>query len=751
MMMQSLKIAILSLFLIFTVNIVAQVPANDNCINATTINIPQSGNACITGTLSGATDDGFYAIGCERPNVAEVWFSYIALGSNNTITVRPVGNPAASRLAVVLRADSCNASISRCDSATTPGGTVSVSWVFSPGKVVYISVSSNSNSGGSFEICVNSFQQPPVGGKDCNTAVPLCSKNSFTSFIDTGSNGFQPPCFLDPLQKPIIYKFTVGVSGLLNWRAVPNCTTNPNTTEFDWALYDITNGCPGTQIKCNYNYTGTPGFPPLIPPTPPITSPQGMQGGTGANDAGCSNNPPNTPAGEICAGVNVIAGRTYVIYLDQYTSSSICSVAFDFNGSTFEMAPFASFGVSDSVGCGQLTVSFTNNSVQAVSYSWNFDDGTSFNGPNPPPKTFSSPGNYLVSLTATSASGCVSVASKTITVKPIPTLTVNNDTICTGSGKVATLIATPSITGGSFLWTPGGQTSASINVQPAVSTNYNVTYNLNGCTASATARVTVISSNFTVDAQKDTVLCGNQSTRLNAIPSVPGNYTYRWSPPFAINDTTVPNPIVNPSITTRYSVIVRNSFGCVATDTVLISVIGQGPSVKAKATPAIICPGQQTTLSFELEPRNCGINNSLLGTGSVSVTGDIGTSNALQGGTPATSPTIYGNFVQSTRNQYLYRASELAAAIGKGGRITSIGFFIGQFNSNATLENFTIKMACTNDSVLSQFINTGLQTVFGPTSYVPLNTPITGLNLHSLTNPFDWDGQSNIIVDVCWF
>lgn len=736
-----MKKLLIVFFVIASLGVFAQPPANNDCSNATSISIPASGSICVNGNLTGSTDDGFYATNCERPGSAEVWFSFVASGSNNTVTVRPIGSPAAQKLALVLRSDSCNGLISTCDSAVAVNGTVSLTWVYAPGTRVYVSVSSNTNSGGNFELCVSSVQQPPVGGKDCSTAELLCSKNSFTTAIAPGSNGFSPPCFASPLQRPIIYKFTVGVSGLLNWRVVPTCTTNPNTTEFDWAVYDITNGCNGTVVACNYNYTGG-----LF--SPPVTTPQGMQGGpavTGCNNTGAAGVGP-----EICQGVNVTAGNTYVIYIDQYTSSSNCTITFDFNGSTFEMAPLARFTASDTIGCGSLTTTFTNASIQGVSYLWNFDDGTTSTLANPPAKTFSSPGNYLVSLTATSASGCVSVATKTIVVKPQPTVTVNNDTICSGSGLQATLTASPSVAGGTYSWSPGGQTTQSISVQPASSTNYTVTYNLNGCSATGVGRVTVTSANFTVDAQRDTVICGSQSTRLTAIPSIPGTYTYRWSPPVALSDSTVSNPIAAPNITTRYTVTVRNSAGCVAIDTVLISVIGQGPSVKARATPALICPGQQTTLSFILEPKSCGTNNSLLGTGTTNVVGDVGTSSSNQTGTPATSPTIYGNFVQSTRNQYLYRANELAAALGTGGRITAIGFYIGQFNSNATLENFTIKMACTNDSVLNQFSNTGLQTVFGPTSYVPLNTPITGLNLHNLTNFFDWDGQSNLIVDVCW-
>lgn len=724
-------------------NLFAQAPANDNCVNAAVINIPASGEACVTATLSGATDDGNYSP-CEQPGSKEVWFKYVALGSNNTISVKPSGSPAAQNLSVTLMTQPCGSSvISTCAAAASANATATASWVFTTGTTIYISVSSNNGSGGNFELCINSIQQPPVGGKDCSTAELLCTKNSFSSSIGSGSNGFNPPCFASPLQRPIIYKFTVGVSGLLNWRATPNCTTNANTTEFDWAVYDITNGCPGTLVKCNYNYTG-------IVLIPPITSPQGMQGGVGGINTGCTTTPPGTVAGEICSGENVTAGRTYVIYIDQYTSSSDCTINFDFDGSTFEMAPLARFTVSDTIGCESVTTTFTNTSIEGSTYLWDFDDGTTSTVANPPAKTYSTPGTYLITLTATSVSGCVSVASKTIIVKPKPTVSVNNDTICSGSGTQATLTATPSVAGGTYSWAPGSQSTAVITVQPANSTNYTVTYNLNGCTATGIGRVTVANANFTVTASPDTVVCGTQNIQLRATPSPTGTYTYVWTPAIGLSNPNIANPVASPSITTRYAVNVKNVQGCSATDTVEIGVVGQGPSIIAKATPTLICPGEQTTLSFIFEPKNCGINNGVLGSGSQTITGDVGTATNLQTGSPTSAPTVYGNFVKSTRNQYIYRASELLAALGSGGRITAIGFYIGQFNSNASLENFTIKMACTTDDELNEFSNIGLQTVYGPVSYVPLNTPVTGLNMHQLTNWFDWDGHSNIIVDVCW-
>ncbi len=728
------------LFSVFSAGVFAQ-PSNDDCVNATPIIIPMSGSVCVNATLTGATDDGVFTNNCEQSGSQEVWFTFVAAGPNNSVTVRPIGATPASNLAVSLKPDSCNGNVISSCNAAVGAGTATLNWVYQTGTRVYVYVSSNTNSGGTFEICVSSIQQPAVGGKDCSTAEPLCNMNNFTSTIGPGSNGFQPPCFGSPLQRPIIYQFTVGQGGLLNWRATPTCTTNPNTTEFDWAVYDVTGGCPGTLVKCNYNFTG--GFF-----SPPVTSPQGMQGPTTANNQGCVSNQ-GTTAAEICSGANVVAGRTYAIYLDQYTSGSNCSVAFSFAGSTFTMAPTALFNASVTSGCAPLTVNFTNNSVSASSYLWDFDDGTIFNGANPPSKTFTTPGTYLVSLKVVSASGCEDVEARAITVFPQPTVSVNNDTICAGSGIQATLTATPTVPGGTYSWSPGGQTSQSITVNPATTTNYTVTYTANGCVATGQGRVVVNNVNFTVDARKDTVICGNQSTTITAVPSVPGSYTYRWTPAGAgMNDSTLQTPTVSPAQTTRYTVVVRNAQGCSATDTVLVGVVGQGPSVKASANPILLCPGQPTTLSFILEPKFCGVNNSLLGTGSTNVSGDVGNGTAIPNPTqPFASPTVYGNYLRSTRNQYLYRASELAAALGTGGRITSVGFNVGQFNSNASLESFTIRMACTNDTAINAFVNTGLQTVVGPISYVPINNP---WNNHQLTNWFDWDGQSNLIIDVCW-
>lgn len=75
--------------------------------------------------------------------------------------------------------------------------------------------------------------------------------------------------------------------------------------------------------------------------------------------------------------------------------------------------PVANFSAPDSVDCrAPFTVNFQNNSIGAVSWQWNFGDGNSSNLQNPS-HTYTSAGNYTVTLTVTNASGCTANISKT--------------------------------------------------------------------------------------------------------------------------------------------------------------------------------------------------------------------------------------------------------------------------------------------------------------------------------------------------
>ena len=710
----------------------AQVPLNDACGSATPIIIPASGNACVNSSLIGATDDGLYD-NCEVAGSKEVWFTYTATGSGNTIVVSPASGTPATNLVVSVTSNNCASSvINTCNAAATANGSATATWTYPVGTQVWVFVSSTSGSTGGFQICVTSVTPPATTGKSCATAAPICSKATFSATVAASSNGYQPPCFGASLQQPIIFKFTVGQGGLLNWLATPSCgAPHANATEFDWAVYDITSGCPGTAVACDYNFTGS-----LF--GNPVTTPQGMQGAAGA---GCNNTSATGTTGpEVCNGVTVTAGNTYIIILDQYTTGNTCSVSLDFTGSTFTMAPSSIFTVTPDSSCTSINAAFTNSSIAATSQTWSFGDGTTSAAATPPNHSYTVPGTYLVSLTTTSASGCQDSKSHAVQVFPTPTVTATATNSCS-AGSNATLTANPSILGGTYLWSPGGATTASVTVTPATSTTYTVTYNLGGCIATATATVTV--GGLTVNAGTDSVICANQTITLNgSVTPAVGNYTYSWSPTPANGSTTL-HPTISPTGSTLYTLSVTDASGCTATDNVQINVNGVAVPVTATAVPAIICPGQPVQLDCSILPVNCGASPPCNGNNSTSF---IGSDSIVQPGTSLQPPTLFGNFLKSGRNQMLYTAAELAPALGGACIIKALTFWIKVFNSNAFLQNFTIKMTCTNLTSLTTW-EQNLTTVYTAASYQPQAGTLNGI---ALTTPFSWDGVSNIIIDICW-
>ncbi|NNM15961.1 MAG: hypothetical protein HKO56_04825, partial [Bacteroidia bacterium] len=224
-------------------------PANDNCIYAQSIVLPPSGEICIQSSNLNASPDGIFN-GCNGPTGGnEVWFSYVAHGLNNTITAYPINAPNnAQQLALTIPDGNCtNTVINTCAAAAGPNDTATVTWNFAPGTTVWFEVTSLMGDG-DFEICIQSWNPQPAPGSDCATATRICNKQSFIS-VDTsyGSSGLQPSCFGLPADEDVYYKFSVSKTGTLEWTATP-----VDNVEMDWALYDITGGCPGIEVACNY-------------------------------------------------------------------------------------------------------------------------------------------------------------------------------------------------------------------------------------------------------------------------------------------------------------------------------------------------------------------------------------------------------------------------------------------------------------------------------------------------------------------
>ncbi len=87
--------------------------------------------------------------------------------------------------------------------------------------------------------------------------------------------------------------------------------------------------------------------------------------------------------------------------------------------------------------------------------------------------------------------------------------------------------------------------------------------------------ITVQVSNPVADAGVNDTICDGDVVSIGGTPSASGGlggYTYLWSPADSINNTSIANPLVFPTSNTTYQLLITDSIGCPATDSVIISV-----------------------------------------------------------------------------------------------------------------------------------------------------------------------------------
>ena len=135
---------------------------------------------------------------------------------------------------------------------------------------------------------------------------------------------------------------------------------------------------------------------------------------------------------------------------------------------------------AQSVCAGQPATLTPNVNPAGGTFLWNTGATTSTLTDSPAITT-----TYTLTYTA---AGCPQTATGTININAIPTVAINTVNIC--NGNPGTLTATPNPAGGTFLWNTGA-TTASITDTPPTSTSYNVTYTLNGCTASGSGMINI--------------------------------------------------------------------------------------------------------------------------------------------------------------------------------------------------------------------------------------------------------------------
>ncbi|MBL4593921.1 MAG: gliding motility-associated C-terminal domain-containing protein, partial [Flavobacteriales bacterium] len=112
------------------------------------------------------------------------------------------------------------------------------------------------------------------------------------------------------------------------------------------------------------------------------------------------------------------------------------------------------------------------------------------------------------------------------------------------------------------------------------------------------------------------------------------------------------------------------------------------------------------------------------------------------------APSPYYGFYEDGRVQMIYTAAEITATGFIGGKITEISFDVTNKASTQPYNGLTIKIGPTalNDFVGATAFVPGLTQVYTNAAY----TTALGWSIHVLNTAYEWDGISNLIVEICF-
>lgn len=481
-----------------------------------------------------------------------------ALGSTNTITVATPGTgPYSFYLETlgIICDNTANYNIT-CNGTSVASGSVG------PCNSTTISVANCGTSGGTSTLPLTYTWSPATALSSTTILNPTASPTTTTTYTLTATQGTctsqdQVTVYVNPLptvnagpdvtlcggQTSTVLNGTASASGGFTGDITVNLFSGSNLDETTWTM---TNSL-GTVLASGGPYAAGSNNTITIsnPSNPPYTFNLETQGPSNSN----------------VAGYNILCGGL--------TGTSVSGGIAILTGGQTIAVPIA--------GCaGTVTPTVT------------WSPGATLSSTNTLSTTATPTTTTTYTLSA-SANGCTNQDQVTVTIGTPPSVSVNNQSIC--SGQTATLTATPTTAGGTYLWSPGGQTTSSINVSPTSTSTYNVVYTLNGCASLSTAGTVTVAPSPTVSIAPVT-FCPGAAVTLTATANPTGG-TYNWAP----GGQTANNITVSPSGTTNYTVNYSLS-GCptvTTTGTATMANVVDWANIQWPGT-ANICEGQSLNI-----------------------------------------------------------------------------------------------------------------------------------------------------------
>ncbi|MBV6439983.1 MAG: hypothetical protein EPGJADBJ_01641 [Saprospiraceae bacterium] len=259
-------------------------------------------------------------------------------------------------------------------------------------------------------------------------------------------------------------------------------------------------------------------------------------------------------------------------------------------------APVANFSVSATCGQAPLTVSFSDMSTNSpTAWSWNFGNGQTSTQQNPG-ATFTQPGIYTVTLSASNAGG-TDVEEKTAFITVVAPVSISaspGNEACIGS---AVLLQASGAS--QYTWSGSGlnsTTGASVSAQPATAGMY--TYTVTGSTNNCAANPVNISLTFqpipavNVTASSNAA-CTGEIVSLTAT----GASTYTWTG-VGLSSNTGSAVTAQPAVPGSYTYqVVGTANGCNSAPQPVTVQFNSIPAVNVSASTGSACLGQAVTLT----------------------------------------------------------------------------------------------------------------------------------------------------------
>lgn len=232
--------------------------------------------------------------------------------------------------------------------------------------------------------------------------------------------------------------------------------------------------------------------------------------------------------------------------------------------------PSPEFSV-DSVDCfeNSTTVTFLGNSSPTTIFTWNFNGGIAVPGTGIGPHTvnWNTSGNKTIDLNVNDTGGCSSDTSVTLFIPQqlLIDSVVKTNVLCYGDNTGSLNIYATGGTG-QLQYSISGPIQYNGTFNNLIAGNYSVTVtDANNCSKTSSVTISQPTASLSLTTSSNDSICAGASKNIFAAASGgTAPYSFEWKDPSGTVVGNTNSIIVNPTVTTTYSVILTDANGCTA-------------------------------------------------------------------------------------------------------------------------------------------------------------------------------------------